>query len=89
MSSLSQVAACANTTHPVGVVGLLVVLAAVLEPQLLLPTLTIFLRNIAAFHLLSRFLCLLLQLELVLRLVPGTALLILLLLILHQLLKHV
>ena len=83
MASLSQVAAGAYAAHPVGVVGLFVILAAILEPQLLLATLTILLRDVAAFHLLTRFSCLLFHLLLVARLVLRTTLLILLLLILY------
>ena len=64
------------------------VLAPVLVPELLLPALAIYLGDISSFHFISGFLCLLLQLLLVLLLAFHTPLLILLLLGLHEFLKH-
>lgn len=85
---MAQVAAGADSAHPGGSIVLLMIFAAVLVAQLLLATLPVHLRDVATLHLLTGFLCLPLQLLLVLLLCLRAPLLVLLLLRLHKLLEH-
>lgn len=89
VSSVAQMAACADTTEPIGCVILPMVLAPIFVPQLLLPTLLVLLRDRPAFHLLTGLQGLPLRLLLPRFLLLGRALLVLLLLVLDQLLEHV
>lgn len=88
MASLTQMAAGADTTEPVGCVILPVVLAPVFVPQLLLSTLLVLLRDRPSFHLLSGFQGFSLGLLLSQFLILCRSLLVLLLLVLDQLLEH-